>query len=112
MTETTEQTNPTEPTNTTDAGATTAATNDNTESASSGTGAPAAPATVTADTGYADPASAPGAADAVAIPREHFEQVLHELGDMEQTALFWGGERGVKLRNSVCRARLLLTSQE
>lgn len=43
------------------------------------------------------------------IPGGVFAAAMAELDNLEQTALFWGGETGVKMRNMVCRARGLLT---
>lgn len=36
---------------------------------------------------------------------------LVELANIEQVALFWGGDRGAQLRNSVGRARIALTGR-
>lgn len=45
----------------------------------------------------------------VTLSRQAFLGMSNNLDKMERIALFWGGERGVELRNLVCATRELLT---
>lgn len=91
--------------------------NDNNETTdvASGTGVPAAPALAGANAvaeagGAAQPAAGTDPAPTVAVPSDAFDAAMKELDEIERVALFWGGDRGTQVRNSVCRARLLLTN--